>query len=287
MAVAEHAMTPAQAFAALRRLTPEGALAWLKERKQITQTWSWADLRAEEHALQFTVSRLASVDLLAELRQMIIDSVEGDLSRTDFIKDARSALARKGWWGLNEVEDPVTGETVTTRFNPTRLKLIYDTNVRQAAVAGQWDRAQDTKRLFPYLRYVTLADEKVRESHRAWHNLVLPVDHPFWNAHMPQNAYRCRCYVRQVSQREYDRGTTPTGQRMDKTAPPEKLREWENPRTGEVLQVPEGVHPAFVGNPGRDRASALQRASADKLRAVPADIAAAARRLLGGDGSAP
>lgn len=283
-------MTPAQAFAALRRLTPEGALAWLRDRGQITQTWSWADLRAEEHALQFTVSRLASVDLLAELRQMIIDSVAGDLTRTDFMKDARSALARKGWWGLNEVEDPVTGETVMTRFNPTRLKLIFDTNVRQAAVAGQWDRAQQTKRLFPYLRYVTLADEKVRDSHRAWHNLVLPVDDPWWNTHMPQNAYRCRCYVRQVSQREYDRSTTPTRQAMRKTAPAEKLREWENPRTGETLQVPDGVHPAFVGNPGKDRAAALQRASADKLRALDQqqpDLAAAARRLLGGDGSAP
>lgn len=273
-------MTPAQAFAALRRLTPEGALAWLRERGQITQTWSWADLSAQEQALQFTVSRLASVDLLAELRQMIIDSVEGDLSRTDFVRDARAALARKGWWGTSEVEDPVTGETVTTTFNPTRLKLIYDTNVRQAAVAGQWDRAQDTKRLFPYLRYVTMADEKVRESHARWHNLVLPVDDPFWNAHMPQNAYRCRCYVRQVSQREYDRGTTPTGQRMDKTAPPERLQTWTNPRTGEELQVPEGVHPAFVGNPGRDRARALQRASAEKLETLPPDLARAARRLL-------
>ena len=275
-------MTPAQAFAALRRLTPEGALAFLRERGQITQTWSWADLRAEEHALQFSVSRLASVDLLAELRQMIIDSVEGDLTRTDFMRDARAALARKGWWGLNEVEDPATGETVTTRYNPTRLKLIYDTNVRQAAVAGQWDRAQQTKRLFPYLRYVTMADEMVRESHARWHNLVLPVDDPWWNTHMPQNAYRCRCYVRQVSAREYERGTTPTGQKMDKTAPPEKLREWENPRTGEVLQVPDGVHPAFMGNPGRDRAAALERAKAEKLRTVPSDLAAAARRLLDG-----
>lgn len=267
-------MTPAQAFAALRRLTPEGALAFLRQRGQITQTWSWADLQAEEHALQFTVSRLASVDLLAELRQMIIDSVEGDLSRTDFIRDARAALARKGWWGITEVEDPATGETVTTNFNPTRLKLIYDTNVRQAAVAGQWDRAQATKRLFPYLRYVTLADEKVRDSHRAWHNLVLPVDDPFWQTHMPQNAYRCRCYVRQVSAREYERGTTPGGQRMNKAAPPERLREWENPRTGEVLQVPEGVHPAFVGNPGRDRAQALRRLERERTRSWPADLAA-------------
>lgn len=105
------------------------------------------------------------MDLLAEIRQLIIDSVEGDLTRTDFIRDARSALVKSGWWGINEVQDPATGETVTTTFNPTRLKLIYDTNIRQAAVAGQWDRAQATKRLFPYLRYVTLADEKVRKSH--------------------------------------------------------------------------------------------------------------------------
>lgn len=273
-------MTPAKAFAALRRLTPEGALAWLRDRGQITQTWSWADLQAEEHALQFTVSRLASVDLLAELRQMIIDSVGGDLTRTDFMRDARSALARKGWWGTSEVEDPATGEVVTTTFNPQRLKLIYDTNLRQAAVAGQWDRAQATKRLFPYLRYVTLADEKVRDSHRQWHNLVLPVDDPFWQTHMPQNAYRCRCYVRQVSAREYERGTTPTGQRMGKTAPPEKLREWVNPRSGETQLVPDGVHPAFVGNPGTGRAQALQRARDDKLQALPASLSAAARALL-------
>lgn len=273
-------MTPAQAFAALRRLTPEGALAFLRQRGQITQTWSWADLRAEEHALQFTVSRLASVDLLAELRQLIIDSVAGDLTRTDFMTDARSALARKGWWGTSEVEDPATGEVVTTTFNPNRLKLIYDTNLRQAAVAGQWDRAQQTKRLFPYLRYVTLADEKVRDSHRQWHNLVLPVDDPFWQTHMPQNAYRCRCYVRQVSAREYERGTTPTGSAMRKTAPPEKLREWVNPRTGETQLVPDGVHPAFVGNPGTGRAQALQRAGNEKLQALPTALSRAARALL-------
>jgi SPP1 gp7 family putative phage head morphogenesis protein len=286
-------MTPAQAFAALRRLTPEGALAWLRERGQITQTWSWADLQAEEHALQFTVSRLASVDLLAELRQMIIDSVEGDLSRTDFIRDARSALARKGWWGLNEVEDPVTGETVTTRFNPTRLKLIYDTNVRQAAVAGQWERIEETKELFPYLRYVTQQDEKVRESHRAFHNVVLPVDDPWWNTHMPINAYRCRCRVIQVTQRQYDRGfssSRPGGETdrnapivrtpFKKTPPPLRLREWVNPRTGEAQLVPEGVHPAFVGNAGLDRAAGLQRAQAEKLRSLGFEMGRAARRLL-------
>lgn len=270
----------AQIFAALRRLKPDAALAYLKERDLITQTWSWADLLAEEHAYQFTVSRLASVDLLTELRALIIASVDGDLSSKDFVTDAREALAKRGWWGTKTIEDPATGEMVTTTFNPTRLQLIYETNLRQAAMAAQWERAQATKRLFPYLRYVTLADEKVRDAHKAWHNLVLPIDDPWWSTHLPQNAYRCRCYVRQVSQKEYDRGTTPTGQAMTKTAPPVNLREWVNPRTGETLQVPEGVHPAFVGNAGTDRAANLRRVTAEKLQAADPDLAEKARELI-------
>lgn len=258
-------MTPAQAFAALRRLPPEQALEFLRSRGLITQTWSWADLRADEFAIQFTVSRLAAVDVLADLQDLIIRSVDGDLSRADFARDAKALLQKKGWWGLQEVQDPATGETVTTRFNPNRLTLIYDTNVRQAQAAGQWERVQATKRAFPFLRYVTQADEKVRSSHAAWHNLVLPVDDAFWDTHTPMNAYRCRCYVLPMSQRQYDRGTSPTGAALKKQAPPERLREWENPRTGEVIQVPEGVHPAFAGNPGKDRLAGLQRLESEKL----------------------
>ena len=258
-------MTPAQAFAALRRLPPEQALEFLRSRGLITQSWSWADLRADEFAIQFTVSRLAAVDVLADLQELIIRSVGGALTRADFARDAKALLEKKGWWGLKEVQDPVTGETVTTRFNPARLTLIYDTNVRQAGIAGQWERVQATKRMFPFLRYVTQADERVRSEHAAWHNLVLPVDDPWWDTHTPQNAYRCRCYVVSMSQRQYDRGTSPTGAPLNKQAPSEELREWENPRTGVIIKVPKGVHPAFAGNPGKDRLAGLQRLEAEKL----------------------
>lgn len=258
-------MTPAQAFAALRRLPPEQALEFLRSRGLITQTWSWADLRADEFAIQFTVSRLAAVDVLTDLQDLIIRSVDGDLTRADFARDAKALLQKKGWWGLKEVQDPATGETVTTRFNPPRLRLIYDTNTRQAAMAGQWERAQATKRMFPFLRYVTRADETVRDEHAAWHNLVLPVDDPWWDTHTPLNGYNCHCQVRQVTRRQYERGTSPTGAPYKKEAPPEELREWENPRTGETIKLPKGVHPGFAGNPGKDRLAGLQRLEAEKL----------------------
>ena len=86
--------TSAQAFAALARLSPEDALAYLKARGQITKTWSWADLIREEHSHAFTISRLTNVDLLKDLQDMITKSVNGEMGRTDFMRDAKREAER-------------------------------------------------------------------------------------------------------------------------------------------------------------------------------------------------
>lgn len=261
--------TSAQAFAALARLTPEEALAYLQARGQITQTWSWADLWQEEHAQAFTISRLANVDLLNDLQELITASVNGELSRADFMRNAKANLQARGWWGEKTVIDPATGKEVTTTFNPARLELIFNTNTRQAYAAGQWQRIQDSKQTHPYIRYITKGDERVRASHAAWNNVTLPVDDSFWHTHTPPNAWRCRCRIVSVSQREYDAGLTPLGMAMKKQAPPVELKDWTNPRTGEVVQVPVGVHPAFAYNPGMKRDEQLLQVVRDKLSALP------------------
>lgn len=265
--------TSAQAFAALARLSPEDALAYLKARGQITQSWSWADLWQEEHTQQFTVSRLANVDLLKDVQAMITASVNGDMGRKDFMRDAKAALEAKGWWSEKTMIDQATGREVTTTFNPERLKLIFDTNTRQAYAAGQWERIQASKASHPYIRYVTKGDERVRASHAQWNNVTLPVDDSFWHTHTPPNAWRCRCRIVSVSQREYDRGRTPNGATMIKTAPPVQLQDWTNPRTGEISQVPVGVHPAFAYNPGMSRTVKLQQVVLDKFATLPAELA--------------
>lgn len=267
--------TSAQAFAALARLSPEDALNYLKARGQITQSWSWADLWQEEHTQQFTVSRLANVDLLKDMQTLITASVNGDLGRKDFMRDAKAALEAKGWWGEKTVIDQATGREVTTTFNPERLKLIFDTNTRQAYAAGQWERIQASKRSHPYLRYITKGDERVRASHAAWNNVTLPVDDSFWHTHTPPNAWRCRCRIVSVSQREYDLGKTPNGAVMRKTAPEMQFQDWTNPRTGEISQIPKGVHPAFAYNPGMSRAAKTQQVVLDKFAALPAEMASA------------
>lgn len=270
--------TTAQAFAALQKLTPAEAVAYLQRRNQVTQTYGWQDLWQEEHAKQFTVSRLARADLLQDLQDQITQSVNGDLSRRDFLRDSKKLLQQAGWWGEKEVIEPATGEILKTTFNSARLKLIFDTNTSMAYAAGQWERIERTKRSHPYVRYITQRDDKVRPAHRAWDNVTLPVDDAFWKTHMPPNGWRCRCRIVAVSQREYDAGRTPTGEAMKKTAPDVVMRDWLDKRSDQIRSIPAGIDPGFGYNPGLASAR-LQQAQVvtEKLAALSPAIATATK----------
>ncbi|MBB4844988.1 SPP1 gp7 family putative phage head morphogenesis protein [Paucibacter oligotrophus] len=268
-------MTDAQIFAQLHKLTPADAVAYLQKRGQLAVTYGWQDLWHEEHARQFTISRLTRADLLSSLQEMITKSVDGNLGRRDFERDAQKLLTDAGWWGTKEVIDPATGEILKTRFDAQRLKLIFDTNTRNAYAAGQWERAQRTKFTHPYGRIISKDDGRVRPEHRAWHNITLPLDHVFWLTHWCPNGWKCRCRIVLVSKAEYERGLTPTGAPMKKDAPDIIWRDWLNRRTGEVQRVPAGIDPGFGYNAGRAREAALQRLVQNKLTTLDAPLGAA------------
>ena len=266
-------------LAALFKLTPSEAVDYLQQRGQLTQTFNWQDVWQDEHATQFTVSRLARLDLLQAIQDGITKNVQGDLSRRDWMKNTQALLEKAGWWGKKEVIDPSTGETVTTIFDSARLKLIFDTNTRMAYAAGLWQRIERNKASHPYIRYITMQDERVRLSHRPWNNVTLPVDDPFWDTHFPPNGWRCRCRAMSINQKEYDAGLSPNGETLNKTPPKIETREWVNRRTGAVEQVPIGIDPGFAYNPGKTeaRTANLAKVVAQKLDLAPPDLAAAYR----------
>lgn len=271
-------MSAATDFAMLQRLPPAGAIAYLQGRQDLTVTHSWQDLWHEEHARQFTISRLTRLDLLQTIRESLEKSVNGDLTRTDWMRDTRKLLQDAGWWGTKEVIDPATGKAVSTTFDNQRLSLIFDTNTHQAAAAGQWERVQATKKTHPFLRYITKDDGRVRPAHRAWHNLALPVDDAFWQTHWPPNGWRCRCRVVSMNRREYAAGRAPDGSPLNTTAPPAETIAHINRRTGEITRTPAGVDAGFGYNAGMARQQALTAVEQAKLKAAAADLAAAARK---------
>ncbi|MFZ5483495.1 MAG: phage minor head protein [Pseudomonadota bacterium] len=276
-------MLSADDFARLFRLPPEEAVDYMKRRGLLTETFDWRDLWQDEHLHQFTVSRLARLDLLEAIRDGITRSVEGDLSRRDWMRDIQAMLQKEGWWGEEEVLDPVTGKLVKTVFDPARLKLIYDTNTNMAYSAGLWERIARNKATSPYIRYITRRDEKVRITHQAWDNLALPVDHPFWDSHFPPNGWRCRCRAMSMSQRDYD--TWKAQGRLKTEPPPGETRRWVDKRSGEVHQVPIGIDPGFAYNPGK--ATLASKGQLLLNRAIDADprtAALAIREYLSGPG---
>jgi SPP1 gp7 family putative phage head morphogenesis protein len=284
-------MSSASEFALLQRLQPQEAIDWLIGRGKLSVSYAWQDVWQSEHGVQFTVSRMTRLDLLQSIHDTLIKSVQGDLSRRDWMKDAEKLLTDAGWWGFKAVTDPADSEIKLTKFDSARLKLIFDTNTRQAYATGLWERVERSKSAMPYVRYITRGDDRVRPAHQAWDNLTLPVDDAFWKTHWPPNGWRCRCRVMSMTKADYKRGysldrpgaetdaNAPLVRKpLNTVAPPDERREYVNPRSGEVLQVPVGVDPGFAYNPGQARQQALEAQVQGKLKTADPGLADAARK---------
>jgi hypothetical protein len=148
------------------------------------------------------------------------------------------------------------------------MRTIFDTNMRAARAAGQWERIQKSKRALPQLLYVRTTSSEPRKAHLAFVGLVLPVDDAFWRTHFPPNGWGCKCAVRQISAREAQRYLSTPGY----TDKPGKIvwEEFVNARTGAVERVPAGIDPGFGWNPGM--AQGRQRKLADMLEKKLQDI---------------
>jgi SPP1 gp7 family putative phage head morphogenesis protein len=82
--------------------------------------------------------------------------------------------------------------------NPFHLRTNFDTAANGSFHAAKWHEIQESRELFPYLRYVTIGDDLVREEHQMLEGIVLPIDDPFWTIYYPPNGYNCRCSVEQL-----------------------------------------------------------------------------------------
>lgn len=253
----------------LEPLPPKEAIAYL-EQKGYKIGFNWQDVWQAEHQAGFTVAKVMQQDLLEDIRKEVAAALADGTTYETFAKNLTPTLKAKGWWGKKVMTDPLTGEEREVQLGSARrLKVIYDTNLRTAHSEGQWERIQDTKEAFPYLEYDGNNSEHSRLQHSQWDKLVLPVDDPFWQAHFPVKEWGCKCRARPRTARQLER----QGKQVD-TAPTVPTRAFTNKRTGEVQQVPQGVHPAFHYPPGGRRA-ALNRRLTEQLEGTTPAIARA------------
>lgn len=86
--------------------------------------------------------------------------------------------------------------------NPYYLRTNFNTAMNNSYLAGNWFQAQEDKDIFPYLRYVAVMDDRVREEHAELHGTIKDIDDPFWDIHYPPNGWNCRCDVEQLMKSE-------------------------------------------------------------------------------------
>ena len=273
-------------------IIPKEALAWLKSKK-LMPGFDYRDVWRQEHSIGFTVAKMTQLDLLSDVKALVEDAMASGQSFAEFREVLKPLLVKRGWWGQQMMDDPLTGETKTVQLgSDRRLRTIYDTNMRTARSAGQWERTQRTKRAMPYLLYTLGPSREHRAEHLKWADLCLPVDDPFWLTHFCPNGWGCKCTLRQVSKYEYDQlvknGVPRNVQQLDDSgqptghvirqivpvrteAPPVKRVKWVNKRTGEEEMVPEGIDPGWDYNPGMRRQAELERQLATKQRAFDSD----------------
>ena len=242
--------------------------------------FDWRDTSAAEHLKSLTVAKVGSLDILEDIRGAMDEAIAEGTTLRQFRGRLEPLLVEKGWWGQARVLDPLTGRMRTAQLgSPRRLRIIFDTNLRMSYAKGRWERIERVAEERPWLRYVSVLDERTRPDHAAWHGTVLRWDDPWWQTHYPPNGWRCRCLVQQLSDDDLEAfGFTPSD------APPpgsDATRSWTNKRTGETVQVPVGIDPGFQHNVGLlAPAEPAQRMLEERIAAAAPDIAAAARRDL-------
>lgn len=110
---------------------------------------------------------------------------------------------------------------VSKDYNINWLQTEYNTAVRAARAAVNYRKALETKSIYPNLEYIESTASVQREEHLEYVGTILPIEHPWWNTHMPPSDWNCACSVR--------------------------------PTDKDVTPVPQGdfVNPVFQNNPGK------------------------------------
>ena len=141
---------------------------------------------------------------IAEFR--VMESIKRNLSHFSGHKVQAVTEELKSLVKLGRKDYLEKGLQVMKRHNRNYLEAELQTALAAANSAEKWPEIQRRAFLYPNLKYETVGDERVRESHQELDGLVYPVNHSFWDTYMPPNGFRCRCIVIQTDEQVNEAG---------------------------------------------------------------------------------
>ena len=160
--------------------------------RKIVMPDEFYSLDIQQRHFAFTVSKLSTVEQMRTVMTALQKSVKDGGTFNDFKKQ----IAKDGL---------VLPESY--------LDNVFRTNVQNAYSRGRWLEQQANKANKPYLQYRAINDNRVRPKHLRLDKIIRHIDDEFWLNNYPPIAYRCRCFVRALSERDAkELGITPDSQ---------------------------------------------------------------------------
>lgn len=263
-------------LAASFELPPAQAIEFARA-KGLKASFSYLDMVGQEHDAAFTVAKMMDTDLLLTIKKKVEQALANGTTLAEFKKDLIPQLQKAGWWGKNDVIDPLTGLVTKAQLgSASRLENIFRTNLQSAYSVGSWEAIEQNKVAAPYLMYDAVDDGRVRPEHAKLDGTILPINHIFWTEYYPPNGWGCRCSIIQLDNDDLQE----LGLSIS-ASPKIKRRSWTNPATGKVSSVPENIDPGWNHNPGKKRSDRLRDLMVEKSRLLDPDQRAAVARAEG------
>jgi len=162
----------------------EAAAAYIRG-KAVASPENFGNLPAQLKQRAFTVAGIEQMDALRRIRDAIAKLPEG----ASWDEAKREIAAEISPYVPAEAGRPDMGKA------RARAEFTLRTHGFQAFAVSRHQQAMETIDIFPYWKYETVGDSRVRASHAALDGKVLRADDPWWKTHYPPWDWGCRCIV--------------------------------------------------------------------------------------------
>ena len=166
---------------------PNEAAADYIRGKAVADPTHFGDLPDQLKQRAFTVAGIEQMDALRRLRDAIAKLPEGATWG-----EAKREIAA-------EISPFVGGDAKAAK---ARAGFMLRTHGFQAYAVARHQEQMETIDVFPYWKYVTVGDSRVRAAHAALDGKVLRADDPWWQTHYPPWDWGCRCIVEQLDEED-------------------------------------------------------------------------------------
>lgn len=166
---------------------PNEAAADYIHGKAVADPTHFGNLPPQLKQRAFTVAGIEQLDALQRIRDAVAKLPEG--ASWD---EAKKEIAA-------EISPFVGGDMKAARAKAEMQLRIHGF---QAYAVARHQEQMESIDVFPYWKYVTVGDSRVRPAHAALDGKVLRADDPWWKTHYPPWDWGCRCIVEALDEED-------------------------------------------------------------------------------------